>query len=216
MDRTSGIRIKSVPLVTTAVVAVAVVIAIIAVLHGAPAKSSVASGAHASPTLSAGTDMQLHAAAAFTLPDQNGASVSLQALRGHPVVLTFLDATCTEQCPIMVQYLNWTASFLTPQQVSRIEWVAITVNPNNTPAEASAFLTKNKAAMPFHFLLGTQAQLQPLWKAYYIEAQPGQTDVVHTSGLYVIDQRGHEREWVDAAFDPKALASDLKTMVGGQ
>ena len=217
MDQSSENRRKSLPIVamTIAAVALAVVIAIIAVLHGAPAKGSAASSAQASPTWSAGTDVQMHPAPAFTLTDQSGATVSLQSLRGHPVVLTFVDATCTQQCPIMVEYLNWTTQFLTPQQVAQIDWVAITVNPNNTPTQATAFLTKNKAAMPIHFLLGAQAQLQPLWKAYYIEVQPGQTDVVHTSGLYVIDQQGHEREWVDAGFDPKALASDLKTIMGG-
>lgn len=160
--------------------------------------------------------MQRHPAPAFSLLDQNGATISLASLRGHPVVLTFLDATCTSQCPIMVQYLDWTTQFLTPQQASQIDWVAISVNPNNTPAQATTFLAKNKAAMPVHFLLGAQAQLQPLWKAYYIEVQPGQTDVAHISGLYVIDQQGREREWADAGFDPKALAADLRAVLAGR
>ena len=150
----------------------------------------------------------------FALRDQNGVTVSLQGFHGHPVVLTFMDATCTEQCPLMVQYLNWAAQqFMSPQQVAQVEWVVISVNPNNTPAEVTAFLAKNKPVMPLRFLLGTQSQLQPLWKAYYIAAQPGQSDVVHTSGLYVIDQQGHERVWMDAGFNPKALAGDLKTLL---
>ena len=160
-----------------------------------------------------GTDMQAKPAPAFTLLDQTGATVSLAALHGHPLVLTFVDATCTEQCPIMIQYLNWTTQFMTSQQVAAVQWVAISVNPNNTPAQAQAFLAKNKAVMPIHFLLGSQAQLSPLWKAYYIAVQPGQTDVVHTSGLYVIDQQGRERVWMDAGFDPKALSGDLQTLL---
>lgn len=160
-----------------------------------------------------GTSMQQHPAAPFSLVDQNGATVSLAALRGKVIILTFLDATCTQQCPIMVEYLNQTAQFLAPQQMSEVAWVAITVNPHNTPAQASAFLTKNKAVMNMRFLLGSQAQLQPLWKAYYIYVQPGLTDVTHTSGLYLIDQQGHERVWMDAGFDPKALAGDVKTLL---
>ncbi|HEV2461029.1 MAG TPA: SCO family protein, partial [Ktedonobacterales bacterium] len=166
-----------------------------------------------SPALQ-GTDMRSHPAPAFTLTDQTGKTLGLQSLRGHPVVLTFLDATCTEQCPLMIQYLNSTAQqFMTPQQVAQVAWVAISVNPNNTPAQAAAFLAKNKPVMTLRFLLGTQAQLAPLWKAYYIDVQPGQTDVVHTSGLYVIDQQGRERIWLDAGFDPSLLGADLKTLL---
>lgn len=161
-----------------------------------------------------GTDMRRHPAPAFSLLDQNGATVSLSSLRGRVVVLTFLDATCTQQCPIMVQYLNQTTQFLTPQQVSQVAWVAISVNANNTPAQATAFLAKNQAAMNMRFLLGSQAQLQPLWKGYYIAAQPGLSDVTHTSGLYLIDQQGREREWLDAGFDPKGLATDVQKVLG--
>jgi protein SCO1/2 len=160
-----------------------------------------------------GTNMQDHPAPTFRLLDQNGVQVSLASLHGHPVVLTFLDATCTEQCPLMVQYLNWTTQFLTPKQVAAVDWVAISVNPLNTPAQAQAFLTKNKTVMPMHFLLGSQGQLAPLWKAYYIAVQPGQTDVAHTSGLLLIDQTGHERIWLDAGFDPKDLSGDIQSLL---
>lgn len=163
-----------------------------------------------------GTDMQQQPAPAFSLTDQNGNTVSLRSLHGRPVVLTFLDATCTTQCPIMIQYLNRTTKqFMTPQQVAQVAWVAISVNPHNTAAQAQAFLIKNKSAIPMRFLLGSQAQLQPLWKAYYIAVQPGQTDVVHTSGLYVIDQQGRERVWFDAGFDPKELSGDLQALLRG-
>lgn len=221
MKKTTRAATRSL-LIWPALVALAVVIAIAVALHGGRATPTSAGSGPAGPasqsgqvtsTLSAGTDMQEHPSPAFTLSDQHGIPVSLASLRGHPVVLAFMDATCTTQCPILVQYLNYTAQFLTPQQVSQIDWVAISVNSNNTPTEATAFLTKNKATMPIHFLLGTQAQLQPLWKAYYVEVQPGRTDVAHTSGLYLLDQRGHEREWVDAGFDPKALAHDLSTLL---
>jgi protein SCO1 len=113
----------------------------------------------------------------------------------------------------MVEYLNWTTQFMTPQQVAEVKGVAISVNPNNTPAQATAFLTKNKAVMPITFLLGSQAQLSPLWKAYYIEVEPGQTDVGHTSGPYVLDQQGRERVWLDGGFDPKDLSGDLKSLL---
>lgn len=191
-----------------------VVVGVLVTLH--EARSSAVGSASASPTpaLQGGPDMRGRPASPFALHDQNGNVVSLQSLHGHPLVLTFLDATCTQQCPIMIEYLDWAAQqFMTPQQVAQVEWVAISVNPNNTSTQAQAFLTKNKATVPMHFLLGAQAQLEPLWKSYYIAVQPGQSDVAHTSGLYVIDQQGRERVWMDAGFNPKALASDLKALL---
>ena len=196
--------------------ALVVVVVLVTMLHGAGGGAVGRASVSSSPTpaLQGGADMQNHPAPDFALRDQNGALVSLQESHGHPVVLTFMDATCTEQCPLMVQYLNWAAQqFLSPQQVAQVEWLAISVNPNNTPADVSAFMAKNKPVMPLRFLLGTQRQLQPLWKAYYIAAQPGQSNVVHTSGLYVIDQQGRERIWMDVGFNPKALAGDLKTLL---
>lgn len=199
--------------IVTALLVVMTVVATLA-LHRAQAGPFAIARISPTPALQGGTDMQGHPAPAFALRDQHGAVITLAALHGHPVVLTFIDATCTEQCPLMIQYLNWAAQqFLTPQQVTQVTWVAISVNPHNTPAQVAAFLATNKPAMSLRFLLGTQAQLQPLWKAYYIEVQPGETDVAHTSGLYLIDQQGRERVWMDAGFDPKALASDLQTLL---
>ena len=217
MNQDTGISPRRAPGRSIILVACALVVAFVGVfwlLGSVVARDhGIGAGVQPTPTVAAGTGMRGHLAPVFTLTDQNGTSVSLQSLRGHLVVLTFLDATCTEQCPIMVQYLNATPQFLGQQKTAEVEWVAISVNPNNTPAQATAFLAKNKPVMRVRFLLGTQTQLAPLWKGYYIGVEPGQSDVVHTSGLYVIDQQGREREWVDMPFDAKALSADLQTLL---
>src|SRR5260221_14273419 len=112
------------PAVAVAVAAaIVVVVAFAAVLLNGGANGRGGGGAHPTPTLQGGADMQGHPAPAFALRDQDGAVVSLQALRGRPVVLTLLDGTCTEQCPLMVQYLNWTTQFMTRKQVDDVAWV---------------------------------------------------------------------------------------------
>jgi protein SCO1/2 len=171
-----------------------------------------------SATFTAGTALGTSPAPAFTLTDQNGASISLAALKGHPVVLTFLDATCTTECPITAQYLDWTAQYL-GKPASSVTWLAITVNPTNTPADVATFMSKNKVQVPLHVLLGTQAQLAPLWKAYYLEVIPAATpggDVTHTIATYLIDSQGRERELLDQAYDPKAAAHDLSLLLAGR
>ena len=42
----------------------------------------------------------------FTLTNESGAVVSLQSLAGRTVVLTFLDPTCTSDCPLIAQELR--------------------------------------------------------------------------------------------------------------
>ena len=164
-------------------------------------------------SLKAGTTLGSALAPPFSLRDQTGAMVNLTQMRRHVVILTFLDATCTTECPITAQYLDWTAQFL-KQDAENVGWLAMSVNPSNTADQADEFLTKNAVKVPLHILLGGSSTLAPLWKAYHIVVQPGANgDVEHTLGLYVIDAQGHEREWVDGGYNPKALAADIEALI---
>ena len=149
----------------------------------------------------------------FSLPDQNGHVITLASLAGHPVVFTFLDSTCTEQCPLTALALNQTQQLLGPLS-SQVEWVALSLDPwHDTPASAKAFLAENKVTLPIHWLLGTEAQLRPLWKAFHMEVEYTPTDIIHTVGLYILDARGREQVWLDAGFDPMMLNQDLRVML---
>lgn len=197
-----------------AVVSLVIVVALIAILHQALASSAGrASAAHtAAPMLQGGADLHSVAAPAFSLMDEQGQTISLATLHGHVVILTFMDATCTQECPIVAQYLDQTAQTL-GAKASQVEWLAMSVNPNNKPSDVYAFLTKNKVQIKLHMLLGSQSQLSALWKAYHIAVIPSPTDVAHTSGLYLIDQTGHERMWFDEGFDTRALAIDIQDVM---
>jgi protein SCO1 len=169
----------------------------------------------AQQALKEGADLGGAPAPAFTLRDQTGATVSLDSLRGHPVVLTFLDSVCPHaDCSLMAQYLNWTAQHMGKQSAD-VSWVAISVDPwNDTPATASAFLQSRQVTTRFHFLLGSLSQLTPLWQAYHMQAilQPDGV-VIHTTGVYVLDAQGRERLYLDEGFDPSALSGYLRVML---
>jgi protein SCO1/2 len=193
-----------------------IVIALVVVVGGIIGVHSLLTNGsgQAATALAAGTTLSGKPAPNFQLRDQSGTLITLDSLRGHPVVLTFLDATCTSECPITAQYLNWTAQFLGPR-AQDVVWLAMTVNPTNTPAQASDFIAKNHVAIPVHVLLGTQQQLAPLWKAYYIEVIPAPNggDTEHTIVTYLIDRQGHERELLDQVYDPKLAAQDLRALL---
>lgn len=165
-------------------------------------------------SLKAGTTLDGSQAPAFSLRDQNGMTITLQQMRGRVVILTFLDATCTTECPITAQYLDWTTQFLGNGATQNVAWLAMSVNPSNTPQDANTFMKKNAVQVPLHVLMGGQAQLAPLWNAYHISVQHTESgDVEHTLGLYLIDAQGREREWVDGGYDPRQLSADIETLL---
>lgn len=202
------------------VIALVIIVGAIMVVHNrldAGSASAATETANQPPKLMAGTALNGTAAPAIHLTDQHGAAISLEQFRGHPVALTFIDATCTTECPVTAQYLDWTAQFLGTAKTNGVVWLALSVNPDNTVADANGFITKNKVTVPLHFLLGTHAQLAPLWNAYHIYVQPTASgDVEHTIVTYLIDKQGHEREVLDQSYDPKAAAKDLSALLAWQ
>jgi cytochrome oxidase Cu insertion factor (SCO1/SenC/PrrC family) len=194
------------------VIALVALVGAVALIHqrvaGEPSPTS-------APALTGGTALH-DATPAFTLHDQTGAVVTPASLRGHPVILTFMDMTCTEECPIIAQELQLTANFIGQEKAARVEWVVISVNPNNTPAQAAAFLKKQNVTIPVKVLLGTQSELSPAWAKFGIFVQPSQTDVVHTAATFLIDQSGNERMVFLDSVDSKALAADLSTLLASK
>lgn len=195
------------------VIVLIVVVAAIMAIHSRFGGGA-ANAAGQAPKLVAGTMLNGTPAPAFQLTDQNGATVSLAQFKGHPIVLTFIDATCTTECPVTAQYLDSTAHFLGTKATKDTVWLALTVNPDNTVADADGFIKKNNVTVPLHFLLGTHTQLAPLWSAYHIYVQPSPSgDVQHTVVTYLIDKQGREQEVLDQSYDPKAAAKDVQALL---
>lgn len=187
------------------VVALVVVVGAAIVLHSRLSSSA--------GTLSAGTVFS-QPAPAFQLADQTGNTVSLARLRGSVVVLTFLDADCANECSATTQALDSIAQLL-GTQARGVVWLALSVNPNNTPAEARRFVSTHSLTVPLHLLLGTQAALQPLWRAYGVDVVAAPTGPTYTAATYVIDQRGNERELLRQPIDAAATAQDLRILLAG-
>lgn len=192
------------------VITLVVLVGAIALIHQRLATGD--ASATGTPALVGGTALN-DAIPPMSLTDQNGTLVTAASLRGHPSIVTFMDMTCTQECPIQAQLLNQTALFMGAQRASQVNWIVVSVNPNNTPADANAFLTKNKVTIPVKVLLGAQGQLKPVWDSYHILVEPTPTDVNHTVALFLIDKTGKQRMVFIDGFDPKALSQDLTTLL---
>ncbi len=170
---------------------------------GASARTAPATGqmdggqaraAAANPDLDPGTSLGGLAAPEIRLVNQFGQSMSLSQFRGKVVVLAFVDSECTTVCPLttvsMVQ-----ARELLGAAGDQVQLLGVDANPAATSVrDVMAYSQAHAMVNQWDFLTGSVAQLRAVWRAYHIfvQIQAGQID--HTPALYVIDQRGRERE----------------------
>jgi protein SCO1/2 len=148
-------------------------------------------GAFIAPLLIASSRM----APEITLRDQNGKLFKLSGLRGKAVYLTFVYAHCPDVCPLMLQALA--AAKKTLKDPSSMQIVAVSVDPKgDTPKAVKSFLAARLLAGKVRWLLGSRAQLRPVWSKYNILAKsvPETPAIIeHVSLIYGIDAKGRIR-----------------------
>jgi protein SCO1 len=144
----------------------------------------------------------------FTLRDQDGEQVSMRSLRGQPVIVTFLYTTCDDTCPAQAQTVRGALDDLGKD----VPALAIAVDPpRDTPARAQAFLAKARALGRIDFVLGTRAQLKPLWKAFFI--RPQSVNEEHQARFTLVDKKGFQRiGFPGDQATPETLAHDLRLL----
>jgi protein SCO1/2 len=150
----------------------------------------------------------------FALRDQHGTLVSLRALRGRPVLLTFLDSRCTQECPIAGRELGSILRRLPASQ--RPALVIVSVDPHgDTPVAIRQALAKWRlaGAWTVHWLNApTRAALARVWQAYGVVVEPATNDIVHSLALYLIDRNGDERTGYLFPFLPSFVQRDLNRL----
>jgi protein SCO1/2 len=184
-------------------------IALAAVLVGACAGIGVAVAQRDSGTtaLHAQATWINKVAPAFALQDQLGRTVSLASLRGHTVLLTFLDSRCHSECPIEG------AQLAQIERRTHVPLVVVSADPWGDAAwSVRAFAQKERWSFDWHWLLGSPAQLQPVWRSYSIAVMRRPGDVLHTLALYVIDKHGKQRAAYLFPFVPAQVAADIRAV----
>ncbi|HEY7123510.1 MAG TPA: SCO family protein [Ktedonobacterales bacterium] len=184
------------------------------------ALSSCLGSSPSAPSLQ-GTDLGSLPAPTFQLVDQTGATIQLSELKGHPVVLTFMYTHCPGPCPLLASKL-YKASQTLGKQAQQVEWLAVSLDPHgDTPASATQFVAVHQLQGRLHFLLGTTTQLEPVWKAYFqtVESLPNAqgtgSTLMHSVGVFLLDQQGRERVYLNDSLNPQMLAADLHTLLAG-
>jgi protein SCO1/2 len=147
----------------------------------------------------------------FALDDQDGRRASLREYRGQVVVLTFLYSTCQDTCPVTATTIRGALD----EVGHDVPTLAVSVDPaNDTPDTAERFLLKQGlSAGRMRFLLGTRAELAPIWKAYGI--RPQGKGFEHSAYVLVLDKDGRQRVSfpIDQLTD-RGLAHDIRRLEG--
>ena len=127
----------------------------------------------------------------FTLRDQDGRRSARRSLRGRPVVFAFIYSTCRDTCPAQVQTIRNALDEL-PAAERTVQVVGISVDPaNDTSKRAQSFLLKQQMTGRMRFLLGSRAQLAPVWEAFGV--QPQSDKLEHSAHTVLADADGLQR-----------------------
>ncbi|HEY3961138.1 MAG TPA: SCO family protein [Gaiellaceae bacterium] len=147
----------------------------------------------------------------FTLHDDTGRAVSLASRRGGYTLVTFLYTHCPDVCPLIAANLNKALQELPKTNVNVL---AVSVDPKgDTPATVRAYVKAKHLVPRFHYLIGTKAQLAPIWKAYDVAAVAANKSVVnHVAYTVLIDPNGKERLFYDAQVHAADVVHDLRTL----
>jgi protein SCO1 len=162
------------------------------VSSSAPATTPLKPGEFAGPLIVS----PVRKAPQIVLHDQNGKLFKLTSLRGKAVYLTFVYSHCPDVCPLLMQALG--AAKRSLKNPGSMEIVAVSVDPKgDTPKAVKSFLAARLLTKSnVHWLLGTRAQLKPVWTEYNILAKsvPDTPAIIeHVALIYGIDAKGNIR-----------------------
>lgn len=169
--------------------------------HAAPA-----TGPSAAPVRL--TDMHAQPAPGFTLVDQFGRRTSLADLRGHPVLLTFVDSRCEDVCKLTAEMLQRTLDQL-GADAGRVRLLAVNANPRHfTVADVRAWSVQHGMLHRWRYVTGQPAQLRDIWAAYGVGSHYEHGDLEHQAVVYVLDSGLRERSLLSV--------SSLRASISGE
>ncbi len=150
-------------------------------------------------------------APAMALVDQTGTTVTLDELRGKVVVVTFFDANCSDACPVIVDEIKQADTDLGANR-GRVVFLTVNTDPLQTaaaPVPAAVTETGLAALGNWHFLTGSLAALDAVWRNYgvTINVSTSTGAAVHNNVMYFVDPDGQLRIRATPVADESSTGS---------
>ena len=147
----------------------------------------------------------------FMLQDQDGKPVSVSALRGRVLAITFLDSHCQQLCPLAGDQLGQAQRALGP--ATRLSLLVVSVAPATDTADSErAFAKTHQWTGDWHWLRGTSPELAAVWKAYGIAVEGTPDNVLHSTVLLLVDKNGFQRAGWAGPIQSDLLAHDVRLL----
>jgi cytochrome oxidase Cu insertion factor (SCO1/SenC/PrrC family) len=150
----------------------------------------------------------------FALTSYRGSEVASASLRGKVIALTFLESKCTEACPIIAVQIARGIDQLRRPERAQVRAIAISTQPvDDTPRTVRRFLAKQRALGRLDYLVGTEAELRPVWRRYDILSALDSGDAnTHSASVHIYDRNG---VWVSSLhpgidLTPENFVHDLR------
>jgi protein SCO1/2 len=144
----------------------------------------------------------------FKLRDENGKTVTMRQYRGRTVIVTFLYSHCKDTCPVQAQQIKGALDDLGHD----VPALSVSVDPpGDKPASVKHFNSEQGVSGRLRWVLGSEGQLQRLWKGFAIVPQSDQQE--HMARIVLIDRHGMQRVGFPAQqTTPERLAHDLRLL----
>ncbi len=147
----------------------------------------------------------------FTLEAQDGSPYVLAESGHQPAALYFGFTHCKDICPQTLAKLGKarTRAGLSPQQ---FPIVMVTIDPaRDTRAAMKTFFAKT--GVQGIGLMGSRAQLAPVYQAYGVAIKPEKDDIGHTDYVYLLDREGRLAELISPQMSIQDIADDMRATV---
>jgi protein SCO1 len=156
-------------------------------------------------------------AADFRLQDARGGMFGTDDVAGKPYVVTFLYVNCDDVCPVIAQELRLALERL-GRRADDVAVLGVSADPKGDTAEAvRLWLDRHRLPDNFHYLIGSRAELKPVWDAYY--AAP-QSDTYaergdHSASIWMVDAEDRLRTKYSAGapVPPGDVAHDFMVLL---
>ena len=141
----------------------------------------------------------------FRLTDQNGSLINLSDFRGKVVVLTFMDSTCKDTCPLTAAQFRQAYRKFDQTKSSQVAFIGVNVNVEANKVTDVSEITKTwhlEEIPSWHFLTGSREELKGVWKDYGIAVIPSADgkEIMHTPGVFLIDPSGQKRWYISTPY----------------
>ena len=156
----------------------------------------------------------------LTLLDQHGQQVSLNELKGKPVLFDFIYTSCPGECLMLTQRMKRIAGALGAELGNQVRLVSITVDPeHDQPKQLLQYASDQAADMKgWLFLTGTPAQIDAeLARFKLIRQHEADGSVDHVLEMFLVAPNGRAvMQYMGDKITAERAVADLNAAAAGK